>query len=423
MQSSIVPAADSEFRRGWPIILAAALGVGAGTTGLPFYTFGIFIAPMTAEFGWGRGEIALGSLFLTTGTFVLAPFIGQAADRFGARPIGMISLGLLAAALIVLPLVVTSRVSWYGAWLFVAIMGSGTAAMVWTKVVALWFTRMRGLALGLTLIGTGLSGAIGPIFVNLLIAQYGWRAGFFGMAAVVGLGVLPVVALLFRPPSRLSPSTAEMAADQPVPGFFLRQAWGQMAFWRIGIGFFAVSLGIAATIVHLVPLLIDRGLDPATAAAIAGSMGMSVIVGRLSCGFLVDRINPPRVAGVLLALPAFGSLLLAYGSEDLLVAIPAALMIGLAAGAEVDLVAFLTGRHFGLKAFGAILGCELAMFGAGAALGPPIMGLLRDVTGNYQAGLTLYAGTYILGAALIAGLGKAPNLTSVEPDLNSRIAP
>jgi MFS family permease len=148
-----------------------------------------------------------------------------------------------------------------------------------------------------------------------------------------------------------------------------------------------------------------------------------VIAGRLSCGFLVDRIDPPRVAGVLLTLPAIGSLLLAYGSEDLYVAIPAALMIGLAAGAEVDLVAFLTGRHFGLKAFGAILGCELAMFGAGAALGPPIMGLLRDLTGNYQAGLTLYAGTYILGAALIAGLGKAPDFAMVEADPNFQIEP
>jgi MFS family permease len=423
MQNAMGQTNGREFRRGWPIILAAALGVGAGTTGLPFYTFGIFIAPLSAEFGWSRGEIALGSLFLTTGTFVLAPFVGQAADRFGARSIGIMSLGLLAAALVALPLVVTSRLTWYGAWLFVAIMGSGTAAMVWTKVVALWFTRMRGLALGLTLIGTGLAGAIGPIFVNGLIAQYGWRAGFFGMAAVVGLGVLPLVALLFRPPPQLSATTAESTKDQPVRGLLLNQAWGQVAFWRIGIGFFAVSLGIAATIVHLVPLLIDRGLSPATAAAIAGGLGLSVIAGRLSCGFLVDRIDPPRVAGVLLTLPAIGSLLLAYGSEDLYVAIPAALMIGLAAGAEVDLVAFLTGRHFGLKAFGAILGCELAMFGAGAALGPPIMGLLRDLTGNYQAGLTLYAGTYILGAALIAGLGKAPDFAMVEADPNFQIEP
>jgi MFS family permease len=309
MQDLAAPATEGEFRRGWPIILSAALGVGVGTTGLPFYTFGIFIAPMSAEFGWSRGEIALGSLFLTTGTFVLAPFVGQAADRFGARRIGMISLGLLAAALFTLPLVVTSRVSWYGAWLFVAIMGSGTAAMVWTKVVALWFTRMRGFALGLTLIGTGLAGALGPLFVNGLIANYGWRAGFFGMAAVVGFGVLPLVALLFRPPPQLSHPTAETAIDPPVPGIFLNQAWGRIAFWRIGIGFFAVSLGIAATIVHLVPLLIDRGLSPTTAAAIAGGLGLSVIVGRLSCGFLVDRIDPPRVAGVLLALPAIGSLL------------------------------------------------------------------------------------------------------------------
>jgi hypothetical protein len=84
-----------------------------------------------------------------------------------------------------------------------------------------------------------------------------------------------------------------------------------------------------------------------------------------------------------------------------------ALAIGLAAGAEVDLIAFLASRQFGLIEFGSILGVQLSLFGAGAALGPFALGLIRDMTGGYETGLGIFAGLYVLGAALILGLGPA----------------
>ncbi len=402
---------SSEFRRGWSAIVAAAAGVGMGVTGLPFYTFGLFIAPIGAEFGWSRADISLGSLCLTGVTFIMAPVIGAIADRMGPRRIGLVSLIGLSIGYPILTLIVDSPVTWYLSWALIALLGSGTAAMVWTKVVALWFVEKRGFALALTLVGTGIAGALGPLMVNALTAQFGWRAGFYGLSAVTLFFAVPLVAMWFRAPGAGDIAQCpDEATAHVAQGPTLKSAIREIAFWRIGIGFLLVSLGVAATIVHLVPMLIDRGITPGEAASIAGVMGLSVIIGRLGCGFLVDRFNPSWVAAIMLMMPACGSIGLALGGNAFYLVIPAALSIGLAAGAEVDLVAYLTARQFGLRAFGAILGCELALFGLGAALGPVILGRLHDQTGGYQSGLLLFAASYLIGAFLIAGI-RAP----VEP--------
>jgi MFS family permease len=407
----IQSAPQGEFSRGWKVILAAGLGVGAGSTGLPFYTFGVFVGPMAAEFGWSRSEITLGSFFLSLGTFLLAPFMGALVDRIGARRIGIASLAGLSLGYILLTLIVSSKLTWYLAWFLVAILGSGTAAMVWTKIVVLWFTHARGLALAITLVGTGVAGAIGPVLVNMLILNYGWRGGFIGMAAATCIGVLPIVIGLFYPPpaadANLETDAGSTSQAASAFGLSFRAALRRADFWRLGIGFFLVSLGVAAGIVHLVPLMVDRGLTRESAASIAGFLGLSVISGRLACGYLVDRFNAPRIAAGFLLVPAFGSVALIFAGADPVLLMAGALAIGLAAGAEVDLIAFLASRQFGLIEFGSILGVQLSLFGAGAALGPFALGLIRDMTGGYETGLGIFAGLYVLGAALILGLGPA----------------
>lgn len=403
----------SEFRRGWTIILAAATGIGMGATGLPFYTFGTFVAPVAAEFGWSRGTISFGSLCLTMGTFTLAPFVGALVDRVGARPVGLASLTLLAVAYLLPTMIVESPATWYASWGLLALAGSGTGAMVWTKVVALWFRDRRGLALGLTLAGTGIAGATGPLFVSTLNQAFGWRGGFYGLSAITLAVAVPVVAVLFRAPPR-----ALIAGDDPASaetGQSLAEAIRRGAFWRVGLGFLLASLGITSMIVHLVPLVIDRGLAPPVAASLAGALGIAVIAGRLACGALVDRFSPARVAGLFLALPAIGAMGLAHGGGAVPILLGSAILVGGATGAEVDLIAFLTARLFGLRYFGAILGWELAFFGAGAAIGPSAQGVLHDRTGDYAIGMTIAAACCLVGAALIASIGRQADRTITAP--------
>lgn len=391
-----------EIRRGWATIVAAGAGVGVGLTGLPFYTFGVFIKPLSEAFGWGRSEIAIGMMFLSAGSVIAAPVVGAAIDRIGARLLSLLSLGGLALGFGALAASGPSLTSYYGAWLLLAALGCATTPVTWTRVINLSFDRQRGLALGLTLLGTGVASLFGPPLVQMLIASYGWQGGYLGMGLFVLLVILPIVALgLKEPTKRSGPVPAAGAGMAP------REALASRRFWLIGGGIFLIILGQASATVHLVPLLGDRGVDAATAARIAGLLGVSVVVGRIGVGMLVDRFHAPKVARVFLALPAAALALLIW-SDDVAAAYVAAMLLGLAAGAEVDLLAYLVSRYFGVRAYGTIYGFQLSIFGIGAGLGPPLVGEVYDRTGSYDLALWLGIAAFLAGAALIGFLGRYP---------------
>jgi MFS family permease len=395
--------AVGELKRGWRILLVCMIGVGFGATGLPFYTLGLFLKPQAAEFGWSAGAAAGAALCLQAGLIVTAPLIGRLVDRFGARRVALISLCGLGLGFGVLTLV-GSVTTLYAAWLLLALLACGTTPVVWTRTVNAWFDRSRGLALGLTLAGTGVAAILGPILIGRVVAEHGWRAGYWTMAAAVVIGALPLVAALLREaPPRPSAALAAAATTPAASTGHARAALRTRVFWQSAIGFILAGGAIAALIVHLVPSMVDGGIPPAQAAGLAGLMGASIIVGRIAVGLLVDRFHAPFVGFAFLLLPVAGVALQLQGHPAL-----AALAIGLAAGAEVDLLAYLTVRYFGMSAYGEIYGWQLAAFSLGAGLGPLLLGVARDHWGAYAPGQIACAVVIVAGAAMIAGLGRFP---------------
>lgn len=399
---------ESELRSGALLILACMVGVGVGLTGLPYYTFGTFMKPLAADLGWTRGQVAMGSLFLHSGTIVTSPFVGRFIDRYGTRRIALISLAGLAIGLLGVASSGPSLLSFDVAWMAVALLGCGTTPLTWTRIINTHFRRQRGLALGMTLMGTGLASIVGPRFCAYLIAVSSWRAAYAGLAAFILLLALPVVAFGLR--ERGGTRVVRAVADT---GVTLKQAMATRRFWCVAVGIFLVIFAQAAAIIHLVPLLTDRGIRAASAASLAGLMGIAVVVGRLCIGSLLDRFPAPRVAAVVLPLPAIALVLLATGT-GMPLTITAILLIGLSSGAEVDLLAYVSSRYFGLKHYGSIYGVLLSMFALGAALGPTAAGAVFDHTGSYVPALWGGAVLFLLGTILFATLGAYPVFAAEE---------
>jgi MFS family permease len=401
----------AEFRRGWRSLLAAAIGNGSGLSGLAFYTFGVFVLPLVAAFGWTRGEVSIAASFLIIGTAITAPLVGSVIDRFGARRVGLVSMVALAVGYAALTTIDGSIGMFYVAWLGLSLIGGGTTPVVWTRTVNIWFDRGRGLALGLALAGSGVAGVFAPVLVTRIIAEYGWQAGYLAIGGFLLVVSTPLVALLLKerptaPP--LAAGSAGTAADsaEPLPGLELDEALRQVAFWKIAVGFFLVSAVIAALIINLIPLLVDRGLDTQQAASIAGVMGIAVLVGRVAIGVLLDHFPAPLVAGVVLGLCALGCFALALpGASTWLIGL-SVLSLGLAAAAEVDLVAYLSSRFFGMRAYGKVYGWQLTSFYLGAALGPLAAGMAYDRFGSYLPTLYFATGALIFGALVTSTLGK-----------------
>jgi MFS family permease len=394
-------ASAGEFARGWTVIAACALGVGLGVTGIAFYSMSLFIGPLNQAFGWTRGDISSASLCLLIGTVLTSPLIGRLIDHWGAMQVALLSMLGVAAGFIGLSFNTGSLPVYYANWLFISIAGAGTTPVLWTRTVNLWFERRRGLALALTLCGTGVIALATPVLLNSVIATYGWQSGYRAIAAVILVIGIPCVYLMLR--NRIHAHQAPLAtvsSERSVSALSFSEALSHSNLWKMGLGIFLIALIVAGQIVHLVPMMIDTGMAPKDAAATMSILGIAIIIGRLSIGMLLDYFPAPGVAFIVMLLPACACLaLLGHANAALVVA-----LVGGAAGAEVDLLAYLVRRCFSMQHYAQIYGWLLATFSLGAALGPMVAGHLRDVGGNYDVALYLGTALTVVGAGLFGSV-------------------
>ncbi|MBC2667597.1 MFS transporter [Novosphingobium piscinae] len=375
-----------EFRRGWRIVLGGFLGIALGVSSLYFYSLGIFLKPLAAEFGWSRSQASLGPLLGTGCAALMAIPVGRLADRIGSARLAVGSLALLAGSFALLGWIATGLASFLALTAVLSLLTAGSSPLPFTRLVVGSFSTARGLALGIVLAGTGLGSILLPAWLPGFIADHGWRAGFHLLAGLITL-LLPVVALLLR-------GGLETSATGTVPPF--RDVLSHPAFARLALVFALASTAVLGTIVHFVPMLTDAGMSPRQAGGMTALIGLAAVAGRLATGWLLDRVRAEAVVTSLFLAAAAGMLLLAFGGPA---AVPAgALVVGLCVGAEVDLIAYLVARDFARAAYGQAYGALYTVFLIGGAVGPALAGVIYDLTAGYRGWLGL-------AALLLAGAG------------------
>jgi predicted MFS family arabinose efflux permease len=385
------------MRTGWPLVLGAFLGVMAGGSSTYFYSSGLFLKPMAQEFGWTRAEASLGPLVAILGYGVTAPLVGAAVDRLGAVRIGVLSLLALSAVFALLGLVTDGLGSFLLLMALLALLTCGSSPISFTRPLVEHFDRRRGLALGLAVTGIGVGAFLVPMSLGLVLKSHGWRAAYLVLAAAV-LVAAPIVGLLLRGSGR-----GRVADTQPPARFGVL---ARPELWRLAVLFLLAALGVFGSIVHLVPMLSDRGMDPARAAGVASLLGAAVIGGRVFTGLMLDRWEASRLTAILLGASSIGLFMLATEAAPLV--FPGAIFLGFAIGAESDLMAYLVSRRFTKAAYGVAFGGLYAAFSVGGAIGPLLAGYLRDLTGDYVL-WQIISGMALLGAAGVAlTLKRAP---------------
>ena len=382
--------ARAELAMHWPILVLAALAVGFGTMGIGFYSLGLFVKPLQAEFGWSRGAVSGAATFQQLGIFLSAPLVGRLSDRIGVKAIALTSFVAMPLAMLALSHTGGSVPQWYGLWLLVSLAGCGTTPAVWARVVLQRFDAARGLALGLMLVGTGLAAALAPALLGRIFAEHGWRYGAMVMAAASAVVGIPLCLVLPKGKRSVESGTKAKGRFE-----------GNRAIWLLLVVGILLGVIVAGLIIHLVPMLVDRGMQPAAAANVAASVGLAVIASRVVVGWMFDRFHAPYVAAVFLAMPIGSCLLLGLGGP----VVPAAVMLGLAAGAEVDMLAFFTSRYAAMKNYGATYGIILGAFCLGAAFGPLAVGQTVDASGNYNLALILSAVGLVAVVGMVLALG------------------
>ena len=367
-----------ELRSHWRVLPPCMIGIMLCST--HGYSLGVMIPSLEREFGWARAEISLGMMIISLIALFAAPTVGMAIDRFGPRRIALSGILVFSFGLAMLSQA-SDLASWLLLWVLLAVGNMMILPTVWTKAINYYFDRNRGIALAIALCGTGIAATCVPALTHVLIESHGWRGAYIGLGAVGAALTLPVAWLLFRMPDGGPAATA--ANTPPVTGLSAREGLLQPRFLKLAGATLLFSVTICALTTNLVPVLLSRDLTPATAAGIAGLLGIGSITGRLVGGLLLDRFDAARVAAASVAMPVVTvALLLAFPGPA--VAAAACLILGLAVGTEVDCCAYLAARHFGLKSFGTLFGAMngLMLFGNGIA--PVLANHVYDVTHSYD---------------------------------------
>lgn len=415
MNSAVPSGAGTEWRAGWPLVLASAVGCGFAATHA--VTLGSYIGPLTREFGWTREEITSCLVFGALGTIFLTPFLGRVLDRFGARRIALVGVPAYAFAHALFGFAGPSITSWYMAWGAMAVLCMGISPVAWSMAVASRFDRNRGLALAIVLAGMSVNTAVMPFLSVQMIDAYGWRIAYWATALLVLVVAWPLTWAFFYDARDLERGAAaekvESAPALPLPGRTLGEAIRSTLFWRVALCMALVGGAYSAIYIHFQPLLTDAGIDPADAALLAGIIGPISFSSRIVTGLLLDRFPASAIAAVAFALPIISCFLLRGFDGNLLIAGVAIAFTAVAAGTEIDMMAYLASRYFGMKSFGVIYGCIFSTHTILWATMPPLAGKIFDRTGSYDNALLLFAAMLAGGVMLAATLGRYPDF---EPE-------
>lgn len=386
----------------WKIAFGAALGMAAGNAPISLYSFGALMKPLQAQYGWDRAQVSLAPSLASLCTTIWIPFLGAAIDRWGLKRVMVpailayaLNLALIGQAA-ELPVFITLVA-------LAGITGAVQTPIGYSKSVTSHFDTHRGLALGITMAGTGLGIALLPLYVQSVLSRFGLAYAYPSLALVVLVLALPSVIFFVREPGDPVPRGAEAAPDT-IPGATLREALRSRVFWLLAASVLLVSTVTVGVMVHIVPLLTDHGMSPGNAAKVMSAAGAATIAGRLLTGFLVDRIFAPVVGATIFLTTVVGLYLLVTGASPVV----GAVLVGLAIGTEMDLVGYLVSRYFGMKRFGQIYGYIFAAFGVGASAGPFLAGTLVAGRG-YGLVFSIFAVLLVFASGMMLSLGRFPD--------------
>jgi MFS family permease len=403
--TNAIGSSAQEWQKNWPVVLAAAGGMALSTANV--YSTGVFMVPLQDAFGWSRTQVSAGLSIGSLAAVLCSPLIGLAVDRFGPRRIGIAGAIAFCAAWALFSTVQSSIWTWWGVSALLAIASLGVSPTVWTAAVSSLFFKSRGLALAVMLCGIGLGSAVTPILSSILVTNLGWRGAYLGLAAAWAIIIVPLLLVLFtsaKDQDRVARPTAA-SSSIALSGVNVREGLRSLRFAKLAVsGFILAGVG-GGIAINMVPIMMSLGASKTTAAGLAGILGLSSMVGRLSVGILLDRFNANIVAAsvALIPIPALLMLLGVPGSPIVLVL--AILALGLALGGELDCLAYLTGRHFGLKSFGTLFGTIGGGMALSVGMAPVLISYSFDRTGSYALVFWIAIPLCLTAAALVATLG------------------
>lgn len=389
------PARGGGFTYGWRIVAALAVTQTIGY-GVLYYTFSVFLVPMTGDLQAGGTQVTAALTLAVLTTAVCAPLVGRLLDAHGGRT--LMTTGSVLGALAVLAWSqVTSLAQLYG--VFVAI-GVASAMVLYEPafaVIITWFDGQgRANALLALTIVAGFASSIFLPLSGLLVERYGWRTTLIILAVLYGMTAIPLHALVLRRRQTSAEVKPARRAD------LVKAAVRARPFWLLVAAFTAHGGAVATIAVLLVTYLRHLGHSPVFAATVAGLLGVLSVTGRLVTTGLRRRWSTAPIAASVFALQGTGAVLLPVAGHTALGAIVCVLLFGVGFGVGTITLPHLLAERYGTSAYASISG-RIAMFSVADKAAAPLGAITLAQAAGYGWVMGAVAAACVIAAcALLA---------------------
>jgi MFS family permease len=361
---------------GSAVILALSLGVR--------HAFGLYLVPMSHEFGWGHNVFSLAIAMQNLIWGAVQPITGAFADKYGSKIVVAVGGALYALGVLLMAVSSTGLLLNLSVGLILGLALSATSFPVLLSAVGRAAPpEKRSLAMGIA----SAAGSFGQFIMLpstlLLLQSVGWSGALIVSAILIVL-IVPL-AWMLKAPMYQNPNASSVS--QPALGFkqVLVIAKNHKPFWFLALGFFVCGFQVVFIGIHLPSYLIDHGFNATTGTVFLALVGLFNIVGTYTAGWLGGRYSKPHLLMWLYGLRGIAIIVFLILPLSIWTIYAFGIIMGLLWLSTVPLTNGIVANMFGIKYLTMLSGIVFFTHQVGSFFGGWLGGLNHDLTGNYNA--------------------------------------
>ena len=379
----------------WLILIGLCVSVGLGKAALN-NSAGLFLSPVSQDLNVGVGSLTIYLSVSSIVTLLFLPFGGKLLSKYSARLVLFFAIIFQAGAFALFGLM-NSIWGWYLLAIPLAIGGVFITVIGGPVLIERWFSKGKGLALGILSSIVGLLGVFAQPIIGALISQFGWRNAYF----ITGLGVLiivtPIILLLIRnsPKDKNTKAYGDTSTDidphkqiQNIEGIAYTTAKKTPAFFLLALFFFIIT-AISSFTMHVPTYLVNQGQKVSISGAIMSELIVGVFVGSLVFGYLTDKIGAKKVGLLAMILGLIATILLIAMPDFIVVVAVALFLFGMFTSSIGTIAPAMASSLFGSKDYSQIYSTSSIGLALASIVALPAYGFIYDISGSYTTGLII----------------------------------
>ncbi|MGD6886965.1 MFS transporter [Staphylococcus shinii] len=379
----------------WLILIGLCVSVGLGKAALN-NSAGLFLSPVSQDLNVGVGSLTIYLSVSSIVTLLFLPFGGKLLSKYSARLVLFFAIVFQAGAFALFGLM-NSIWGWYLLAIPLAIGGVFITVIGGPVLIERWFSKGKGLALGILSAIGGLLGVFAQPIIGALISQFGWRNAYF----ITGLGVLiivaPIILLLIRnsPKDKNTKAYGDTSTDidphkqiQNIEGISYTTAKKTPAFFLLVLFFFIIT-AISSFTMHVPTYLVNHGQKVSIAGAMMSALMVGVFVGSLVFGYLTDKIGAKKVGLLAMILGLIATILLIAMPDFIVVVAVALFLFGVFTSSIGTIAPVMASSLFGSKDYSQIYSTSSIGLALASIVALPAYGFIYDISGSYTTGLII----------------------------------